>query len=566
MTGDPGSPNATAAVAAEAGTASASVGSRTLTGAEAIVEGLVAHGIDTVFALPGAQIYGLCDALAKSRDRIRTIGARHEQACGYMAFGYARASGKPGVFAVVPGPGILNASAALLTAHSSNQRVLALTGDIPSHAKGRERGQLHELRDQLRILRSLTKWADEIEHPSQAALLVARAFQEMCSGRRGAAALQAPWDYFTTSAAVGPAMTLPPFPIPDVDLDAVDEAAKLVAGARSPMIFVGSGALDASVEVTALAEMIGAPTVSFRGGRGVVSNDHPLGLTIASAQRLWPQTDVAIVIGSRFELLDARWRHRPAGLKIIRIDIDPAEMRRLPATVGIVADAAVGSRALANALGRHGVPGRRDEAIAAARAEAAVALRTLQPQVAYLEVIREVLPRDGFFVDEISQIGFAAMLAWPAYAPRTFVTSGHQGTLGFGFPTALGVKVAFPERAVVSITGDGGFMFAVQELATAVQYGINLVTLVFNNESYGNVYRDQQQQFGGRLLGSELVNPDFVALAASFGVGASAVKSPAALRPVLERALAADKPMLIEVKVPRGSDSDPWRFIMPNLG
>ncbi len=538
---------------------------RKLTGAEAIVEGLMAHNIDTVFALPGAQIYGLCDALAKSRDRIRTIGARHEQACGYMAFGYARASGKPGVFAVVPGPGILNASAALLTANSSNQRVLALTGDIPSPLKGRERGALHELRDQLAILRSLTKWADHIEHPAQAGFLVARAFQEMSSGRRGATALQAAWDYFTDVAGVGPPVKLEPFPTPELDLDAIDAAARIISAARAPMLFVGSGALDASAEVTALAEMIGAPAVSFRGGRGVVSNDHPLGLTIGSAQHLWPQSDVAIVIGSRFELLDMRWRYRPPGLKVIRIDIDPAELRRLPATVGIVADAAAGAKALASALTRSGVPKRRDEAIAAARATAAKAMQSVQPQVDYLRVIREVLPRDGFFVDEISQMGFAAMFAWPAYEPRTFVTSGHQGTLGFGFPTALGVKVAFPKRPVVSVTGDGGFMFAVQELATAVQYGINVVTLVFNNSSYGNVYRDQQQQFDGRLLGSELVNPDFVKLAESFGVGATAVHSPEALRPELERALGADRPVLIEVKVPRGTDSDPWRIIQPTL-
>ena len=539
---------------------------RKLTGAEAIVEGLLAHDIDTVFALPGAQIYGLTDALAKNRDRILTIGARHEQACAYMAFGYARSSGKPGVFAVVPGPGILNASAALLTANSSNQRVLALTGDIPSNLKGRERGALHELRDQLGILRSLTKWADHIEHPAQAAFLVARAFQEMSSGRRGATALQAAWDYFTTPAGVGPAMTLPPFPAPEIDLDAIDEAARIIAAARAPMLGVGSGALDASAEVTELAELIGAPAVSFRGGRGVVSNDHPLGLTLSSAQRLWPQTDVAIVIGSRFELLDMRWRHRPPGLKIIRIDIDPAEMRRLPATVGIVADAAAGTRALIAALKKHGAPKhRRDEAIVAAREWAVKAHQAVQPQVDYLNVIRDVLPRDGFFVDEISQMGFAAMFAFPVYEPRTFVTSGHQGTLGFGFPTALGVKVAFPERPVVSVTGDGGFMFAAQELATAVQYGINLVTLVFNNSSYGNVYRDQQQQFGGRLLGSELVNPDFVKLAESFGVSACAVESPAALRPALERALAADLPALIEVKVPRGADSDPWRIIQPDF-
>jgi acetolactate synthase I/II/III large subunit len=538
---------------------------RELTGAEAIVQSLLAHDIDTVFSLPGVQIYGLGDALAKNRARIRTIGARHEQGCGYMAFGYARASGKPSVFAVVPGPGILNASSALLTANSSNQRVLALTGDIPSQLKGRERNALHELRDQLAILRSLTKWADHIEHPAQAGLLVARAFQEMSSGRPGATALQAASDYFTTTAAVGPPVKLPPLPFPEIDLDAVDAAARIIAAARAPMLIVGSGALDASPEVTALAEMIGAPAVSFRGGRGVVSNDHPLGLTIGSAQYLWPQTDVAIVIGSRFELLDMRWQYRPAGLQIVRIDIDPAELRRLPATVGILADAAAGARALAAALAKHGVPKRRDAAIAAASEKAARAMQTIQPQVDYLRVIRDVLPRNGFFVDEISQMGFAAMFAFPVYEPRTFVTSGHQGTLGFGFPTSLGVKLAFPERPVISVTGDGGFMFAVQELATAVQYGINVVTLVFNNNSYGNVYRDQQQLFQGRLLGSELVNPDFVRLAESFGVSATAVDSPEALRPVLERALGADRPMLVEVKVPRGSESDPWRIIAPTF-
>ncbi len=538
---------------------------RELTGGEAIVQGLLAHDVDTVFALPGAQIYGLIDALAKSRDRIRTIGARHEQASAYMAFGYARASGKPGVFTVVPGPGILNASAALLTANSCNARVLGVTGDIPSQMRGRERGALHELRDQLPILRSITKWAAQIEHASEASLLVARAFQEMASGRQGATALQAAWDYFTATASIGPAVTLPPFPVPELDLDAIDEAAKLISGSRTPMLFVGSGALNASAEVTALVELIGAPAVSFRGGRGVVSNDHPLGLTIAAASHLWSKTDVAIVIGSRFELLDIRWQYRPPGLKIIRIDIDPAEMRRLPATIGIVGDAAVAARALAVALTREGAPKRRDDQVAAAKEEAAAAIRSVQPQVDYLGVIRDVLPRDGFFVEEISQMGFSAMFGFPVYEPRTFVTSGYQGTLGFGFPTALGVKVAFPQRSVVSVTGDGGFLFAAQELATAVQYGINLVTLVFNNESYGNVLRDQNLLFGGRLLCSELVNPDFVALAESFGVSASSVSSPQALRPALEHALAADRPVLIEVKVPRGSDGDPWQFIQPTF-
>ncbi|MDB5682727.1 MAG: hypothetical protein JWM75_425 [Sphingomonas bacterium] len=542
----------------------AATGTRTRTGGEAIVDGLVAHGVDTVFALPGAQIYGLTDALARE-DRIRTIGARHEQTSAYMAFGYARASGRPGVCAVVPGPGILNASAALLTAQGCNVPVLALTGDVMSAFKGRERGMLHELRDQLTVLRAITKSAEAVEHPSQVPTLIARAFQQMTSGRQGAVALQGFWDFFGTPAAVLPCVPLPRLAPPPLDLDSITQAATLLAGARAPMIFTGSGALDASAAVTRLAETLGAPVVSLRGGRGVVSDDHPLGFTVAAGARLWPQADVAVVIGSRFELLDIRWRYRPKGLKIIRIDIDPAEVRRLAVDVSIVADAAEASDALIQAIEKAGPPPRRDEAIREAKAAAEQAIQVVQPQIDYLKVIRDVLPRDGFFVDEISQVGFASIFGFPVYQPRTLVTAGYQGTLGFGFPTALGVKVAFPDRAVVSITGDGGFMFAAQELATAVQYGIGVVTILFNNSAFGNVRRDQLESFGGRILGSELTNPDFVKFAESFGVRGIRVTSPQQLRPALEQALADGGPVLIEVVVPRGSDGNPWPFLQPEF-
>ncbi|QXI31214.1 thiamine pyrophosphate-dependent enzyme [Pseudomonas vanderleydeniana] len=536
-----------------------------MTGGDALIASLKGHGVDTVFALPGAQIYGLTDALARNRDDLRIFGARHEQTSAYMAFGYARSTGRPGVFTVVPGPGILNASAAMLTAHGCNAPVLALTGDVMSGFKDRGRGQLHELPRQLEILQGIGKWAAHIEQPADTPWQVARAFQEMRSGRPGVVSLQASWDYFTTRAAVGSQAPLELKPKPPVDSDAVSRAAELLSKAKAPMIFVGSGALDASAEVGQLAEVLGAPVVSFRGGRGVVSDEHPLGFTVAAGSRLWPQTDVAVVIGSRFELLDIRWRHRPAGLQLIRIDIDPAEVRRINAQVNLVADAAEGSRALAEAVLRVGPPAHRNAQIAEAKAAAQQAIQSVQPQMDYLRVIRDVLPRDGFFVEEISQVGFTSIFGFPVYQPRTLVTSGHQGTLGFGFPTALGVKAAHPDKAVVSICGDGGFMFAAQELATAVQYQLNLVTVVFNNNAYGNVYRDQQESFAGRLLGSELVNPDFIRFAESFGVEAHRVNTPAQLRPVLERAFAAGKPVLIEVTVPRGSDTSPWTFLHPTF-
>ncbi len=505
--------------------------------------------------------------MAQAKGSIRTIGARHEQGVAYMAYGYARASGRPGVYAVVPGPGILNTGAALLTAYGANAQVLCLTGQVPSDYLGRERGHLHEMRDQLYVLRTLTKWAERIEHPTQAPLLVARAFQEMRSGRQGPTALEAPWDFFTRRAHVARQSPLPPFPDPEPDPDQIKAAAGALAAAKAPMIFVGGGALGASAAITELAESLTAPVVSFRAGRGVVSDAHPMGLTVASGARLWPQCDVAIAIGTRLEVPEMRWHHRPRDLKLIRIDIDPAEMRRLPATIGIVADSTRAVRELLLELSCQEVrTSDRADGIAEAKRVTAKAVQKIQPQIAYLNVIRDVLPADGFFVDELSQIGFASWIGFPVYQPRTFVSSGYQGTLGFGFPTALGVKVAFPDRVVVSITGDGGFMFGVQELATAVQYGINLVTLVFNNGSYGNVRRDQQQAFGGRLIGADLVNPDFVKLAESFGVAASRVSSPEALRPALEEAIGAAAPRVIEVMTPRGSEASPWEFLHSRIG
>lgn len=537
-----------------------------VTGSDAIVRGLLDHGIDTIFALAGAQTYGLFDALAREQAALRTIGARHEQGVAYMAYGYARASGRVGVYSVVPGPGVLNSGAALLTAYGANAPVLCITGEVTSDYLGRERGQLHELRDQLGVLRRLAKWAERIEHPTQAALLVARAFQEMQSGRQGPVALEAPWDFFTRRSHVARVAPLPRFPTPEPDPDLITAAAKLLAAAKAPMIFVGGGALGASAAVTALAEALTAPVVSFRAGRGVVSDAHPLGLTVAAGARLWSQCDVAIAIGTRFEVPEMRWHYRPQGLQLIRIDIDPAEMRRVPATVGIVADADHGARALLAELRRHQVKASgRAAVIAEVKRATAAAVEKIQPQVSYLKVIRDVLPADGFFVDEVSQVGFASWVGFPVYQPRTFVSSGYQGTLGFGFPTALGVKVAFPDRPVISITGDGGFMFAVQELATAVQYGINLVTLVFNNGGFGNVRRDQQEVFDGRLLGVDLFNPDFVKLAESFGVTARRVTSPEALKPELEQALCASAPRVIEIMTPRGSEVSPWEFLHPKI-
>jgi acetolactate synthase-1/2/3 large subunit len=537
---------------------------QTMTGGEAIAQSLLAHGVDTVFAIPGVQTYHLFDAFARADDRLKVIGPRHEQTTAYMAFGYAKSTGKVGVYSVVPGPGVLNSTAALCSAYGASTPILCVTGEVPSDFIGSGKGHLHELPDQLATLRTLTKWSARIDHPAEAPALVAEAFRQMGSGRPRPVALEMPWDVFGMQAPVELTAVPQKYPMIEPETDMIERAAKLIASARNPMIMVGSGAVSAAQEVLALAERIQAPVVSFRGGRGIVSDEHHLGFNCASGFSRWQDTDVLIGIGSRLELQWFRWPDQPAGLKIINIDIDPAQAARINPDLAIVGDARQCAIELESALRHAGVGHRsRKTEFQSIKDETLTAVQKVQPHIDYLRVIRDVLPRDGFLVEEICQTGFTSYFGFPVYVPRTFVSCGHQGTLGFGFPTSLGVKVGNPDKAVVSITGDGGFMFGVQELATAVQYGIDIVVIVFNNNAYGNVLRDQQRLFDGRLIGSELRNPDFVKLTESFGMSACRVSTPDALRSELERALALDAPALIEVSIDRGAEVSPWEFLMP---
>jgi len=533
-----------------------------MTGGEAIVDSLLRHGIDTIFGLPGVQVYGLFDAFARNGNRLRLINARHEQTTAYMALGYACATGRPAAYSVVPGPGVLNTTAALATAWGVNAPVLCLTGQVPSAMIGRGRGQLHELPDQLATLRTLLKHADRIEHPSEAPIKVARAFQEMLSGRRGPVSLEMPWDQFSAAAEITPQDPLPLHPNPLPDPEKIAELAQLLSAAEAPMIWVGGGALHAGAEILALAEKIGAPVVSFRGGRGVVDDRHPLGLTIPAGYLLWPKTDLIVAFGTRLEVPTTRWGAFPPGLKIARIDIDPAEMRRLSVDLGVVADSRDAARVLTAAVASRADPARATE-IAKAKADANVAIRKVQPQMSYIEAIREVLPEDGILCDEMTQVGYVSWFGFPFHAPRTLITSGFSGTLGAGFPTALGVKVGQPDRPVVAVTGDGGFLFGGSDLATAVQHGINLVTVLFNNSSYGNVLRDQRRLFQGRESGSALKNPDFQTYARAFGVPSWRGSDSAGLRGALAEALSANSPALIEVMTDITQEYAPWEFIAP---
>jgi acetolactate synthase-1/2/3 large subunit len=532
-----------------------------MTAAEAVVATLVAHGLDTVYALPGVQNDLLFEALFKFSDRLRTVHTRHEQGAAYMALGAALATGKPQAYAVVPGPGFLNSSAALLTAFSMNAPVLALIGQIPDADIGKDLGHLHEIRDQTGIIKRLVDHCALIRKPEQAAHAAALALRAMRTGRPGPAALECAIDVWGKSAPV----TIPaplPIPEPKIDTAAIRRAAKRLGAAKRPMIVCGGGAQDSSAEVTALSALLQAPVLAYRRGRGVLDSRDPLSVTLPLGRDLWGEADVVLAVGTRLLMQFQQWGKK-RDLAVIRIDADAREHGRLhQPTVALTGDAKPILQALLAELPAHNI--KRPPRLAEMQGRQATWRKRMEerigPQLAFLDAIRAELPEDGIFVDEVTQIGFAARLALPVYKPRTFLSPGYQDPLGWGFATALGAQDARRDVPVLSISGDGGFMFTATEMATAMRHRIPLVTVVFNDNAFGNVRRMQQEQYGNRLIASDLANPDFVKFAESFGAAAERARGPDELRAALRRAFARrDGPTLIEVPV--GPLPSPWEFI-----
>ncbi len=532
-----------------------------MTAAEAVVRTLELNGIDTVFALPGVQNDYLFDALHGAQAAIRTLQTRHEQGAAYMALGAAMATGKPAAYAVVPGPGILNTTAALSTAYACNAPVLALTGQIPSTMIGRGLGMLHEIPDQLGTLRGLTKFAARIRSPQEAPGLVDEAFRQLLSGRPRPVALECPLDIWPKRGRVAlPAQAAVRVRDP-IDSDAVEAAAKLLAEAERPLIVVGGGAQGAGAALAEIAEALQAPVVAHKMGLGALDARHKLSVNCWLGIRLWAEADVVLAIGTRLQPQLMQWG-TDAKLKVIRIDADPEEIDRIarPA-VAIVGDAADALAALVPALARvnRRRPSRMDEISQRKEAAAKEVAQEFAPQVAWLNAIRAELPEDGIFVDELTQIGYVSRFAFPVYRPRSFISSAYQGTLGWGVATAIGAKAACPGRPLVAISGDGGFMFNVQELASAVQHRVPVVIVLMNDGAYGNVRRIQVEAFGNRVIASDLKNPDFVKLADAFGLMGLRATTPEGLRAALKKALAAGEPALIEVPV--GQMPSPWNFL-----
>lgn len=544
-----------------------------MSGGEAVVKSLIAEGVEVVFGLPGVQIMSIYDAFYDNPD-IRVITCRHEQTTTYMADGYARSTGKIGVALVVPGPGAYNAAAGLSDAFATSAPVLLISGQIESDEIGKDFGQLHEISDQLQFMKPVVKWNDLVTDVQAIPETIHEAMKQIKTGRPRPVEIEIPPDTLGSVA--------------DIDLveseiwerlkpssNLISAAVDMLASAKRPLIWAGGGVnlSGASDELTQLAELLGAPVISTAEGKGAINETHPLAMgTTAYAWgpgvELFPRADVILAVGSRLGSYRPEIGTSPrSDQKLINMNVDESEFgKTMDAEIGIPADAKVGLGMLLAGLGGRSVSNDwGKETLEDIRSRTKAKIKAAGPQqVELVESIREAVPEDGFIVGGITNIGAWSYLAYPAMKERTFITSSYMGNLGFGFPTALGVKVGNPEKAVVALTGDGGFAYAMADLATAVQYEINLVTVIFNNGGYGASYRDQHRRFGGRLVGTELHNPDFVKLAESFGAKGVKVSDLGAVGSAIDEAIRASAPTVIEVVLPPELDP-PYYLTQPTV-
>ena len=535
----------------------------TMTGGQALAGSLIDHGVKDLFLIPGIQLDWAVDALRQRASEINLFVPRHEQTTTYMADGYYRASGKIGTAMVVPGPGALNTGAGLATAYASNSKVLFVTPQIHSQGVGKGYGLLHEIKDQTGFVAGLTKWNTVVESADRISATFDDAFAQLGAGRPRPVGIEVPHDYLQTTVeqrkGASPAGTAES--ARSIDESTLEAAAALINSAKFPIIYAGGGVNnpEGGKRLQALAEKIGAPVVTSDNGRGVLSDRHPLAMNSLAGRAVFQHADVVLVVGSRF--IDsltptASW---PAGngVRYIYINIDPADVTapRAP-DVSMVADAVDVLPQLAERLkSRQSI--KETDALAVKR-WAQEQIDAINPQSQYIHALRGAMPDDAIFVNELTQVGYLARIAFPVYEPYTYIGPGYQGTLGYGFPVALGAAVGGNGRRVVSITGDGGFGWNLQELATAKRYNLPITLIVFNDGHYGNVRAIQRRAFGAEVA-VELANPDFGLLAKAFGVDFAQVETPEALGAVVQQSMTAQGPIMIEVKI--GVVPSPWHLL-----
>lgn len=527
-----------------------------MTGGQAVVQTLKHEGVDVVFGIASVHMLPVYDAL-RDEPSLRLVVPRHEMAGGFMADGYSRVSGRPGVYLTSTGPGAANSAGAVVESWISSTRTLQLTGQVESAYLDRGLGVLHEVPNQLGMFDAMGACTRRIARPEDAPRALHEAFYTLRVRRPRPYVLEMPIDQQFAEAEIAldaPYAVNRPAPL-DADLD---RAADILRAARRPVLWVGGGvnAAGAHAELRRLAERLGAPIFYTRGGRGAIPDDHPLVIgnytSDAAARAFIEASDGLVAVGTRFgHSSTASWQLRlPANT--VRIDLDAAQARREPAAVTMVADAGAGLAGLAERLGDGGgANGAYAAEFAALRETLRAGARARWPlNTAIMDTLRAVAPRETIFAaDSTLPAYWGAHQYLPVYAQRGYLYA-RSVAIGPGYPLALGAQLAAPDQPVVCIAGDGGFVMHATEMATAVENDLPVVLCLFNNGGYGMIRHLQNRQMEGRQIGVDLHTPDFVKLADAFGVAAERVTDTATLAPALERAFAARRPVLLDLQIP----------------
>lgn len=526
------------------------------TGAALLVRQLKNYGVSHVFGYPGGQLTPLYDALFREPG-IRHVLARAEQAAAFMADGYARATGRPGVCLAVCGPGVYNAATPLATAFTDSVPVLLISGQVPTTGLGLRSGYYHE-NDQLDACATMTKARYRAGSVAELVPMFGAAWQGLTSRRPGPVLFEVPVDVLRAPVTEPDPLVgtftelealLPPPPDDSAGL------AKLIAGWRKPVLLAGGGVLSAGAEAELIkvAERLGAPVFTSLMGKSAFPGDHPLvaGLPWYKATSdltqmegffspLLGEADGMLAIGCRFtQATTGGWALKPPA-SLVQIDIDKSEIgRHYPVKLGIHADARI---ALAELLPLLPAAPRSTWAAPPTRP-----LPWRLPGLDLIGPLRRALPRDAIVVADITRLSYIMLTDFPVYQPRTFLHPAGFVPMGYGLPAALGAKAAFPERCVLTVVGDGCFLMCGMELASAVQEKLPIVVVLINDGSLTLIKAIQQRRYEGRHLGVDLVNPDFGLFAEAFGVRHWRVDTDAAFYAALREAVNRQETVLIEV-------------------
>ena len=525
-----------------------------MTGSDAVVQSLIAEGTDLVFGIPGYHTEHLYGRLMR-QSKIRHILVRHEQGAGFMAIGAARVTGRAATLFSTAGPGALNGATPMGEAYGDSVPLLNIMAEDISRYLYQDRGIVHESQDQFGVFSRLSQWSKQVSGPAEIPAAIHEALRRTQVNRPRPVVVEIPVDVFTDEGRVEilPAET---HDRPAGDATEIQRAARILAEAERPLIWAGGGTISSGAwdELRSLAEQLDAPVITTSSGKGSIPEDHPLCVgnlaTQGPVKRLMSESDAMLAVGARFGYLPtAKWSI-PIPRRLIHIDVDPTQPgKNFPVEIGIHADASLGLQGLIAAL--DGKKCERGEWASAARSARKTVWDEMERraplEMGIQRAVREALPRETIIAADPHLLGYWGRSFLPVYEPRTWLYDLAFGTLGYAFPVALGAKLAAPGKPVVALTGDGGFLFTSQELATAVQLGINVVTVIFNDNAYGAIKEDFLRDYG-QAYEVDLVNPDFVKYAESFGaVGLRA--SPEQLGETLKQALALERPCLIDVPV-----------------